>query len=251
MRGLIFPLFLFGSVIPRGEGTVGVDVSQSISTSTWECLETPGGQGSIEFAIPRIYRSSGSVDPNGAATISNAVAAGIKNVDGYIFPCVSCGDAAGQVSDAVASIKGSGYGMVWYDIENYKWSTSTSANQAFVEEMITEGLKLGVSAGIYTTYYNWESIVGLDYDYPSSIGLPLWYAHYDNSASFSDYTAFGGWSSPAIKQYIGDATSCSVGVDYNYYPSAALFDQVREEAAARQRTAARDLFNVTEAWETI
>lgn len=238
---------VLGSLIATPtESTVGVDVSQLISTSTWECLETPGGQGAIEFAIPRVYRSTGSVDPNGATSISNAIDAGIKYVDGYIFPCVPCGDAAGQVSDAVAAIKGTGYGMVWYDIENYNWGSDLSANQAFIEDMIKEGLKLGVSAGIYTSYYNWESIVGLDYDYPSSIGLPLWYAHYDNSPSFSDFTPYGGWSEPAIKQYIGDATSCSASVDYNWYPSASALDDVREAAAVKQRAMAMELFNVTE-----
>jgi len=28
----------------------------------------------------------------------------------------------------------------------------------------------------------------------------LWYAHYDNNPSFSDFSPFGGWSKPAIKQ---------------------------------------------------
>ena len=30
--------------------------------------------------------------------------------------------------------------------------------------------------------------------------MPLWYAHYDNSPSFSDYSSFGGWSEPYAKQ---------------------------------------------------
>jgi hypothetical protein len=34
------------------------------------------------------------------------------------------------------------------------------------------------------------------------------YAHYDNNPSFSDFKAFGGWSSPHAKQYAGDVTSC-------------------------------------------
>lgn len=34
--------------------------------------------------------------------------------------------------------------------------------------------------------------------------------------SFSDFTPFGGWTQPTIKQYAGDATKCGVGVDLNY-----------------------------------
>jgi hypothetical protein len=43
-------------------------------------------------------------------------------------------------------------------------------------------------------------------------------AHYDGSASFGDFGSFGGWSRPAIKQYVGDASECGVGIDKNWYP---------------------------------
>jgi len=38
---------------------------------------------------------------------------------------------------------------------------------------------------------------------------------YDGSASFGDYSPFGGWSRPAMKQFAGDATVCGFGVDLN------------------------------------
>jgi hypothetical protein len=37
---------------------------------------------------------------------------------------------------------------------------------------------------------------------------PCRYAHYDNNPSFSDFSKFGGWSSPHAKQYAGDVTAC-------------------------------------------
>lgn len=43
------------------------------------------------------------------------------------------------------------------------------------------------------------------------------YAHYDNDPSFDDFSPFGGWSNPAMKQYAGDKNECGVGVDLNYY----------------------------------
>ena len=73
----------------------GVDVSTAVGESTWTCLQSPGGQGPIEYAVVRVYRSSGTVDPNAAATIKAARAAGIANVDGYVFPCVTCATAPG------------------------------------------------------------------------------------------------------------------------------------------------------------
>lgn len=39
--------------------------------------------------------------------------------------------------------------------------------------------------------------------------------HYDGSPSFSDFTPFGGWSAPTIKQFKGDTTLCGKGVDEN------------------------------------
>jgi len=199
----------------------GVDVSDPISEADWACLEQPGGQGPVQWASVRAYRSSGSTDPNAPTTIKNARAAGISHVSAYIFPCVSCGNASAQVSNTVSYLNSHGAtpDMYWYDVETYNWSSNLASNQAFIKAMIDEGKALGIKAGIYTNYYNWQSIVGLSWSYPSQQGLPLWYAHYDNSASFSDYSAFGGWSKPAIKQYEGDKTSCSVGVDYDYMTS--------------------------------
>ena len=49
-------------------------------------------------------------------------------------------------------------------------------------------------------------------------GDPLWYAHYDKKESYGDFVAFGGWTKPGMKQYVGDTTVCGADVDYNYYP---------------------------------
>lgn len=75
----------------------GVDVSEPLSQADWECLMSPGGQGPVEWASVRAYCSYGDVDHNAVSSIKAAKAAGIKDVSAYIFPCVSCGDAAGQV----------------------------------------------------------------------------------------------------------------------------------------------------------
>ena len=52
--------------------------------------------------------------------------------------------------------------------------------------------------------------------------LPLWYPHYQtpHDPSFDDFTPFGGWTKPTIKQF-WDAEigfSCSVGTDMNWSP---------------------------------
>ena len=200
-------------------GTVGVDVSQPVSQESWSCLTQPGGQGPIEFAVARVYRSGGSVDPNGAATIRAAREAGIKYVDGYIFPCATCGSPEAQVNATKAALDAAGaiVGMLWYDVETYEWPADQTANRKFVAGLIEAGDALGVTAGIYSGERSWSAIVG-NWTYASDRGMPLWYAHYDGVAAFSDFTPFAGWTAPSIKQYLGSHESCGAGVDYNWYP---------------------------------
>jgi hypothetical protein len=215
----------------------GVDVSQRTYQSHFECMVGYG----YSFSIVRVYRSSGSPDSNGPYTINDAWAAGMSYVDGYIFPDYSKGNGAQQVKDTVNYLAANGlshisrphndtspalsaeevenfkstYGMLWLDIEGTSyWSSSTSKNVAFIQDMVDECSALGVSCGIYTSNSQWSPITG---GYTGFSNMPLWYAHYDNSPSFSDFSAFGGWTKPAIKQYAGDVTLCSAGVDKNYY----------------------------------
>jgi hypothetical protein len=51
--------------------------------SVWQCLKSNG----YSFAIPRAYKSSGTVDSNVNVNVKNARDAGFKNVDIYMFPC--------------------------------------------------------------------------------------------------------------------------------------------------------------------
>lgn len=64
----------------------------------------------------------------------------------------------------------------------------------------------------------WQTIFGSKTACPSVGSQQLWYAHYDGSASFSDFSAFGGWTKPNIKQFQGDQTVCGADVDKNYHP---------------------------------
>lgn len=86
-------LFLLIALLPLFFAYRGVDVSSRVYTGTWQCLANSG----YSFAIVRVYQSNGRVDYNGAATINDAHAGGISYVDGYIFPCFSCGNPEAQV----------------------------------------------------------------------------------------------------------------------------------------------------------
>lgn len=204
-------MVLFSLLFLNAYATKGTDVSTLVSTSAWSCLKNNG----YVFTVIRGYQSGGQVDPNVVQNIKNARAGGQADVDVYLFPCVPCGNPAKQATDLVDAIKGQNYGMIWIDIETLQWSKSQTANQGFITTMASTLKGLGQHVGIYSSYYNWQSIVGLGWTGVSE--YPLWYAHYDNNPSFSDFSPFGGWKTPNVKQYQGTTNLCGAGVDLNWY----------------------------------
>lgn len=198
----------------------GLDLYPATSVSTFQCMINAG----FTFVIPRGYRSNGQVDSNVCTNLNNAKTAGMTKRDVYIFPCPKCSKTATtQMTELVNYVRGNcnsaWSGRVWLDIEGSDyWLGSSSSNKAWYEEMVKSCSSLGVSCGVYTNKSQWESIFGTS-SYVYGNNLPLWYAHYDNSPTFSDFSAFGGWSTPHAKQYAGDVTVCSTDVDKNYATS--------------------------------
>lgn len=118
------------------------------------------------------------------------------------------------------------YGMIWMDIEinpsgGCGWGTNYASNCQYLEELLSAAVAKGASPGVYSSEGEWESVMGSRSACASSsvTKYPIWYAHYDGNPSFSDWssTKFGGWASPAIKQYRGDVTLCGCGIDENWY----------------------------------
>jgi len=198
----------------------GLDFSTAASSSASSCFAS----NSITYVVPRGYRSSGSVDTAVCGSLNSAKAAGIATRDVYLFPqpTSTTKSAGAQMSELLNYLKancGSAWsGRVWLDIEGSQyWTTSTSSNRAFYQALVDSCSANGIRCGVYSSSYQWSSIFGsTSYSYGSY--LPLWYAHYDNNASFSDFVAFAGWTTPHAKQYAGDVTLCSMGVDKNYSP---------------------------------
>eukprot|EP01038_Epipyxis_sp_PR26KG_P013541 gene13541-18163_t len=215
---ILLSLALIFSYVQSAE--YGLDVSAAVSSSTATCFANNG----ITFIVPRGYRSSGSVDTNVCTTLKNANTAGIKKRDVYLFPSpTSSKSAATQMNELVsylnANCKSAWSGRVWLDIEGSQyWTGSTTNNRSWYQNLVNSCSTYGVSCGVYSSASQWSAIFGsTSYSYGST--LPLWYAHYDNKAAFSDFSAFGGWSSPHAKQYAGDTTLCSFSVDKDYAPT--------------------------------
>mmetsp|Transcript_12612 Transcript_12612/g.27664 ORF Transcript_12612/g.27664 Transcript_12612/m.27664 type:complete len:163 (-) Transcript_12612:562-1050(-) len=154
---MLFALIvIFAFACRIASATYGVDISQRTYESSFSCLVSNG----YIFAVPRVYQSSGVPDPNGPYSIEDAWAGGMSYVDGYIFPCYSCGNPAGQMDDTISYLSahnvkvlkkgelrpvasgnsteklGATVGMLWLDIEGTQyWSTNTANNVNFLTSM--------------------------------------------------------------------------------------------------------------------
>jgi len=137
-----------------------------------------------------------------------------------MFPCRTCSaSASDQVTQAVNYLKQNSveFGTFWFDIEGpgTYWPSDTASNADWMAEAIQTANNLGVTIGIYTSASQWVPIMG---DWTGGSPYPLWYAHYDNDPSFSDFSPFNGWTKPAIKQYQGTTSVCGASVDLDWYP---------------------------------
>jgi len=146
---------------------------------------------------------------------------------------------------------GSGYyGMLWFDVEQCSgcWYSDLADNAAYLMDGVQEAIALGLTFGIYSSEYEWGITAGTSTAFSS---YPLWYAHYDDNPSFSDFVPFAGWTQPNVKLFwdhgrvyatilksdsllrgcstitnIGPS-SCSVSVDQNWYPDSMEHPSVR------------------------
>jgi GH25 family lysozyme M1 (1,4-beta-N-acetylmuramidase) len=137
-------------------------------------------------------------------------------VDLYIFPNPNS-DPATQVKNTINAMQGAlGGNMIWFDIEAPSaWNSDCSANVAWLQKAISTAISVHSGGiGIYSSASQWGPIMCSSTDFSS---YPLWYAHYDGNPSFSDFSPFGGWNSPAIKQYQGTTSICGTSIDKDYY----------------------------------
>jgi hypothetical protein len=198
-------------------GSYGCDYSTLLSVDIHKCIAQYA-----KFVVPRGFRSNGQVDSNVCANLNNAMAAGIAIRDVYFFPCPTCSSsAASQVSTMVNYIRsncGSAWsGRMWLDIEGTEyWTNSYSTNQQWYKSLVDATVSQNIVTGVYTSKYQWGSIFGsYDWSY-NPANYWVWYAHYDNNPSYSDWAAFGGWTVPNAKQWLGDQSFCGANIDYDW-----------------------------------
>ena len=134
-----------------------------------------------------------------------------------VAACANTITASQQIQATHNLLSGTKYGMLWLDIEGSQyWYSDTSKNVNFIQELVNESKALNITVGIYSGNSQWTPITGSSKAFSN---LPIWYAHYENTPnpSYSDWVPFGGWASPAIKQFKGTTSICGASVDENFY----------------------------------
>ena len=203
---------------PSGaQATLGLDLSVyqgEVSQASWTCLHQKG----YRFAIIQAWLSSGKANPYVSTDIARAKAAGFQYVDIYVFPDFAKGiaSAGSQIKSAVAAARAGGqnFGMAWIDIEAAQLWGKCADNLAFLRAMLAAGEQMGLHMGIYSSQYQWQSIMCSSSEFSH---YQLWYPHYDYNPSFSDWRAFSGWTKPAIKQFSDTTSVCGTQIDQNFY----------------------------------
>jgi hypothetical protein len=219
MRPFIVSALLAAIVVPT-LANIGGDIATSVTQSQFECAVNYGWR----FVIVRSYHSYGAPDTNAPIALAAAKAAGIQYRDVYHFPCLTV-DPIQQVTDNVNAVGQSNFGTLWFDIEvnpspGCGWADPMT-NCNFLQSMIQAGNSLGLTMGVYSSAYEWNIVMG-NCSVGAEANLPLWYAHYDSTQSFNDFSVFGHWHQPAMKQYTdadSSASLCGFVADGNWYPN--------------------------------
>jgi len=189
---------------------------------SFSCLKKDG----YVFAIIQTWAGGYGYNSDIKTCTDNAWNAGMDHVDVYIFMCPECqgnSDPSTVVSTVHNNLKNEKvkYGMIWFDVEQCTgcWNSDLSSNANYIKTAANEAGSLGINYGIYSSEYEWSATVG---DYTGLSSRPLWYAHYNGQQNFddtSDYT-FGGWKTPAMKQYNDYGPSSCGTVDVDWYPDS-------------------------------
>eukprot|EP00178_Gracilaria_changii_P005903 TRINITY_DN20073_c0_g1_i1.p1 TRINITY_DN20073_c0_g1~~TRINITY_DN20073_c0_g1_i1.p1 ORF type:complete len:218 (-),score=19.23 TRINITY_DN20073_c0_g1_i1:31-660(-) len=205
------------------EANFAADVSLHCPQGNLRQLQGHG----ITKIIPRAWYSYGAPDHNAARQINDAKAVGM-DADVYLFPCRGK-DARSQARQMINYLSNEGlgswdYGTIWVDIERNpssgcSWdSYSHASNCQFLNDILDEISNQSMTPGVYTSPYEWELVMGSRGACTSAANHGgLWYAHYDGEKNFNDYSQIGGWWSPTMKQYRGNASMGGCGVDLSYF----------------------------------
>uniref|UniRef100_A0A914PLS9 Uncharacterized protein n=1 Tax=Panagrolaimus davidi TaxID=227884 RepID=A0A914PLS9_9BILA len=201
-----------------------VDITAYGSSSTFQCLYKAGYN--AVFIQGYSPASGGSVNTNLIQNLNNAGAASLGN-EVYVTPAT--GKAGATQFDAVFNkLKASGINVrsIWLQVTSpINWSNNIQTNLDLIQSFVSRANANGVSAGIYTNWYDWQQITG---SYKGFSGLRLWYwnalgqgPNAESPATFDDFRTFAGRVKPAVKQFAVNEELCGLTLNRNVFPQGS------------------------------
>jgi hypothetical protein len=198
-----------------------VDITAYGSSSTFQCLYKAGYN--AVFIQGYSPASGGSVNTNLIQNLNNAGAASLGN-EVYVTPAT--GKTGATQFDAVFNkLKASGINVrsIWLQVTSpINWSNNIQTNVNLIQSFVSRANANGVSAGIYTNWYDWQQITG---SYTAFSGLRLWYwnalgqgPNAEAPATFDDFRTFAGWVKPAVKQFAVNEALCGLTLNRDVFP---------------------------------
>jgi hypothetical protein len=97
-------------------------------------------------------------------------------------------------------------------------SNSPQRNCQYLRSLINGIQSKGAEVGIFSSPAYWKAAFQ-DLAYcPEVASFPLWFGADDGSATFSGFSAFGGWRTPSLKMYSYQNVVCGTTVNLDYKP---------------------------------
>ncbi|KAL4487169.1 hypothetical protein ABPG72_017888 [Tetrahymena utriculariae] len=199
-----------------------VNAKLGYDISVWEgevnCFECTK-QAGYDFVVIEIYSSAKQFNNYLAQNIKSAYNASLE-VDLYIFPDTTR-DPAEQINSyfqcLIANQTMSLFNNVWLDIENENlFFANCTQNIEFLQAMIntTKNYINQNRIGLYTSQHYWPIMCNTT----AFSDLQLWYPRWDNQTNFNDFTPFGGFANPVMKQFYNDVQICCTNTDVDWKP---------------------------------
>ncbi|KAF1751006.1 hypothetical protein GCK72_017558 [Caenorhabditis remanei] len=200
-----------------------VDIAYHTTMSDMECLRAKGYRSVFVRALNPIGNTYFDIEV--LNTINNAYNAGLGS-EVYITPNInSSRSGAEQINIVYQNLRDNGINVrsIWIQVSSpSNWNAPISQRIQFIQDMIGQAKNLGLSVGIYTSFYDWLEITGGWNTFSSDVFLWYWHvlgvgADGETIPTLEDFRPFGPWKQATVKQFAQVEKVCGMIVNRNVY----------------------------------
>uniref|UniRef100_A0A1I7T5V5 Lysozyme n=1 Tax=Caenorhabditis tropicalis TaxID=1561998 RepID=A0A1I7T5V5_9PELO len=200
-----------------------VEIAFHTTQSDMDCIRDQGYKSVFVRALNPIGNTYFDVEV--LNTINNAYQAGLGS-EIYITPSINSTRSGGeQISLVYQNLHENEINVrsIWIQVTSpSNWEAPMAARIQFIQDMIQRSKDLGLSVGIYTSFYDWLEITGGWNTFSSEVFL--WYWHVlgvgpdgETIPTLEDFRPFGPWRQATVKQFGQVEKVCGMIVNRNVY----------------------------------